>query len=144
MLLTNSAILVWGEEWAFVLHLRFRLCQGTDRRHTSEEVPCTVDLVAMHGDKPDISLSWRESERDGMDLHNYVTGNVCTMFWLLLCNRSLQQRSFLTHGHRDGARRILRGTAWSQLVDCFVSPHCPLASWLVFGSLIYWSARLSV
>jgi len=80
-----------------VLHLRFRSCQDRDRRHTSEEVTCTVDLVAMHQDKADISLSWRESECDGMDLHSYVTGNVCTMFWLLLCNRSLQRRSFLMH-----------------------------------------------
>ena len=40
-----------------MLHLRFRSCQGADRRHTSEEVPCTVDLVATHGDKADISLS---------------------------------------------------------------------------------------
>ena len=35
----------------------FRSCQGTDRRHTSDKVPCTVDLVAMHGDKADTSLS---------------------------------------------------------------------------------------
>jgi len=51
VLLTSSAILVGGEERTFVLHLRFRLCRGTDRRHTSEKVPCTVDLVAMHRDK---------------------------------------------------------------------------------------------
>jgi hypothetical protein len=131
-------MLVGGEEWAFVLCYIYvsGSCQGTDRRHTSEEVPCTVDLVAMHRDK-----SWHFTIVKGI-----------RMWWngpAQLCYRKCRHH-VLAFAVRPKSPAAIFPNAWAIEMEreefweglhsrsWFIVLRRTIVGWLVGCSLVHW------